>query len=123
MTPVDKVIALDPGEHAMAVRNVASTLDVFRSHFPRRPVLPGVLILDDMVAVARLALGEVDGRWTLVRADRLRYRHFVRPGQAMGIRVDVVGIAGDTATCRAAVSVGDRVVTTADALVLRREVR
>lgn len=117
MATLDRVISVEPGKHAVAVRNVPSTLDVFTTHFERRPVLPGVLILDDIIAVAALAL---DGRWVLDWAEKVRFRHFVEPGHAMQIRVDVVSVYGDSAICSASVSVGERVVSTIRELGLRR---
>ncbi|WP_165961053.1 hypothetical protein [Actinocrispum wychmicini] len=60
-------------------------MDVFATHFPRFPVQPGVLLLDDMVEVARLAVG-VD--WMLTGADKVRYRRFARPGDEVDIEIE-----------------------------------
>jgi 3-hydroxyacyl-[acyl-carrier-protein] dehydratase len=123
MSPLDQVLHTLPGRCAVAVRNVPQTLDVFTTHFPRFPVLPGVLILDDVVAVAGLALaseGTQTGRtWVPARCERLRFRHYVRPGDQMEITVDVLAADLEEAMCRATVRVSGRQVATLQKLVLR----
>lgn len=75
-----------------AVRNVPATLDVFDHHFPRFPVLPGVLILDSMYALAETLLSAVSGRsWSPASAGRIRYRHYVRPGDQLHLRFELAG--------------------------------
>jgi 3-hydroxyacyl-[acyl-carrier-protein] dehydratase len=118
MTPLDRVIGIEPGRAASAVRNVPATLDVFDHHFPRFPVLPGVLILDDVVTVAGLALPS--GGWQLAGANRVRYRHFVRPGDELEIEVTVKDASADTAVCSASARVSGKTVTTIRELHLRR---
>lgn len=118
MTPLDRIVGIEPGRVASAVRNVPQTLDVFDHHFPRFPVLPGVMILDDVVTVAGLALP--DGSWQLSSANRVRYRHFVRPGDELEIEVKIKEAGDDTAVCSASAKVGDKTVTTIRELRLRR---
>ncbi|WP_205856543.1 3-hydroxyacyl-ACP dehydratase FabZ family protein, partial [Phytoactinopolyspora endophytica] len=90
MSGLDRVLEVEPGRTARAIRNVPSTLPLLATHFPRFPVLPGVLILDDLAAVAALTLaaetGPVPG-WRLAGAARIRYRHFVRPGDSAELTV------------------------------------
>ena len=128
MAPLDQIRELDPGRAATAIRHVPNTLEVFTTHFPLFPVLPGVFILDDLVRVARLALGVVksdtgeatEGRiWELVHARRIRFRHFVEPGDSMEISVEVSERDCRTATCSGIVRVDGRTVTTATKLILR----
>lgn len=116
MTSMDRIVSVEPGMRAHAVRHLPSTLDAFATHFPRFPVQPGVLLLDDMVEVARLAIGR---DWVLVSANRVRYRGFARPGDEVDIEVDVIMTDNDTAYCRAVARVVDEQVATARELVLR----
>jgi 3-hydroxyacyl-[acyl-carrier-protein] dehydratase len=126
MTDLDEIIEVVPGRTVTAIRHVPQTLEVFATHFPLFPVLPGVLILDDLVQVARLALQGVArighppvDRWELARAGRIRYRHFVQPGDSMEITVRVTGVVDGSATCQGTVRVDGRPVTIANELVLR----
>ncbi|MBH5338413.1 hydroxymyristoyl-ACP dehydratase [Streptomyces pactum] len=114
MTAFDEVIEVEPGRRAVAARHVTHTLGVFATHFPRFPVLPGVLILDDLVGAARLAAPEPPPgtRWKPVRVRRVRYRHFACPGDRLVFTATVTEDAGDAVTVRAVASVGPRDVTT-----------
>lgn len=107
----DRVVRLDPGHEVVAVRHVPNTLAIFDSHFPRFPVLPGVVLLASVAGLAELVLG---GRWRLTEVSRLRFRHFVGPGDRVEITVRVLG-AGE---CAATVAVDGRTVATARRLRL-----
>ncbi len=121
LVALDRVVSVEPGHRATAVRNVPNTLSIFDSHFPRRPVLPGVLVLGTMAKLARVLLGERPGApWYLTRADRIRYRHFIEPGDQMEIEVEVKDLDERQATLKAVVRVGGKVVTSAGALVMTR---
>lgn len=122
MTAFDEVLDVVPGKRAVAVRHVPATLTVFDSHFPRFPVLPGVLVLDDIVRAARLAAPEVPhgSRWALAEARRVRYRHFAEPGDRLEISVRVTEATESSVTFKAAVSVAGRDITTVRQLRLER---
>jgi 3-hydroxymyristoyl/3-hydroxydecanoyl-(acyl carrier protein) dehydratase len=80
---IDRILEVGPGEYAVAIVNVPNTLTVFDTHFPRFPVLPGVLLLDAMGEVARLVARV--GRQRAVHGAR--FRHYVRPGDQVRITV------------------------------------
>ncbi|MEU8285481.1 hypothetical protein AB0C01_14180 [Micromonospora sp. NPDC048905] len=112
---LDRIVTLEPSRAATAVRNVPSTLDIFDSHFPLFPVLPGVLILGSLAELAGLLMTETfDGTWQLAAAHNVRYRHFVRPGDRMELRVDLIELGA----CSARVLVDGKRVTTVARLVL-----
>ena len=113
-TELDRILSLEPGQGAKAIRNVTNTLEILDSHFPRFPVMPGVLILGSMGELAALLLKEQTGRdWKLAGAKQVRYRHFVQPGDQMEINVQVKDVGGDTAVLKGDVSVDGKPVTTA----------
>jgi 3-hydroxyacyl-[acyl-carrier-protein] dehydratase len=122
MTAFDEVLDVVPGKRAVAVRNVPGTLHVFATHFPRFPVLPGVLILDDIVRAARLAAPKVPrgSRWVLAEARRVRYRHFAEPGDRLEISVTVIETTESSVTFKAAVGVDGRDITTIRQLRLEK---
>ncbi|MTE12541.1 3-hydroxyacyl-ACP dehydratase FabZ family protein [Nocardia aurantiaca] len=82
----DRILEVSPGIRAEALLNVTGTLPFFDSHFPRRPILPGVLLTESMVALAVLAAG--DPLLRLRAADGLRFRRFVTPGDQVRITVE-----------------------------------
>jgi 3-hydroxyacyl-[acyl-carrier-protein] dehydratase len=117
--PLDRVLNLETGVRGTAVKNVPSTLPLLDSHFPNFPVLPGVLLLESMVAVAALVAG--GGSWRLRSAHRVRFRHFVGPGDQVVISAAVTMAAGEIVEATAAAEVGATLVASARRLVLERQ--
>jgi 3-hydroxyacyl-[acyl-carrier-protein] dehydratase len=110
---LDRVLDVVAGERAVAIRNVPSTLAIFDSHFPRFPVLPGVLILGSLGELAALLLAEdTASTWRLAGAETIRYRHFVQPGDQMELTVELKERDADTAVCAGTVKVDGKPVTT-----------
>jgi 3-hydroxyacyl-[acyl-carrier-protein] dehydratase len=115
---LDRIVELGDRE-AVAVRNVPNTLTVFETHFPRFPVLPGVLLLASMAELASALLaGRTRRAWTLGGAEHVRYRHFVRPGDQVTITATVKSVAPREARVAVAATVDGTTVATARALVM-----
>jgi 3-hydroxyacyl-[acyl-carrier-protein] dehydratase len=111
---LDRIVEVEPGVRAVALRNVPNTLAIFDSHFPRFPVLPGVLILGSMGQLAALLLGESGGgTWRLAGAKQVRYRHFVQPGDTMELTVELSSQNESSAVLKATAKVDGKAVTTA----------
>lgn len=115
-TGLDRIVSIE-ADKAVAIRNVTSTLQILDHHFPRFPVMPGVLILGSMGELAAQLLQQSTGRaWRLAGAQQVRYRHFVQPGDQMEISVELKSLEGDTAVLTSSVKVDGKPVTTARAL-------
>ncbi|SOF02681.1 3-hydroxyacyl-[acyl-carrier-protein] dehydratase [Streptomyces sp. OV198] len=112
----DRLLEAVVGERAAAVRNVPATLTCFTDHFPRHPVLPGVLLLESMAALARRAAGP--GTWRLAAVRGVRFTHFVGPGDQVHLSVEVTAHGPHRTECRATARAGGRVVATARVLAL-----
>jgi 3-hydroxyacyl-[acyl-carrier-protein] dehydratase len=118
-TTLDRVVTIDPGRRAVALRNVPNTLAIFDSHFPRFNVLPGVLILGSLGALAARLLEEETGKpWRLAGAGQIGFRHFVQPGDQMELTVELKEQTDDTATLSGEVKVDGKLVTRARQLRL-----
>jgi 3-hydroxyacyl-[acyl-carrier-protein] dehydratase len=108
---LDRIVSVEPGETATALRNVPNTLAIFDSHFPRFPVLPGVLILGSLGALAaELLEAETGAPWRLAGAERVAFRHFVQPGDQLQLVVKLSGRSDSEALLSGEVSVDGRVV-------------
>ena len=113
-TTLDRIVSVEPGKQAVALRNVPNTLSIFDSHFPRFPVTPGVLILGSLGTLAAHLLEEETGkRWKLAGADRVGFRHFVQPGDQMELTVSLKDRTDEEATLSGEVKVDGKVVTRA----------
>jgi 3-hydroxyacyl-[acyl-carrier-protein] dehydratase len=118
---LDRIIAVEPGRRAEAVCNVPSTLAIFDSHFPRFPVLPGVVILGSLAKLAVLLLRESTQReWRLAEAQTVRFRRYVQPGDVMELVVELTGHDAEQAVCTARVCVDGKRVTTIRRLLFVR---
>jgi 3-hydroxyacyl-[acyl-carrier-protein] dehydratase len=112
-TTLDRVVSVGDGK-AEAIRNVPNTLAILDSHFPRFPVMPGVLILGSLGTLcAELLEQETGKRWRLAGADRVGFRHFVQPGDQMVLTVELKNVDGAEATLTGEVTVDGKVVTRA----------
>ena len=117
---VDRVTELEPGKGAKGLRNVPNTLAILDSHFPRFPVLPGILIMGSLAELAGRLLQEQTGRaWRMARAEQVRFRHFIQPGDQMELSVEVVDRTDGEVTLSAKVHVGGKLATRVGARRLR----
>lgn len=119
---IDVVTEVD-ARRGVGLRNVPATLDIFDSHFPRFPVLPGVLVLGSLVELARQVclVTDPDGYWRLLRVRRAQYRHFVKPGDQLELTVDLrMGPANGVSIFGGEARVGSTVVTRVRELHLAR---
>ena len=87
---VDRVIEHVPGERAVAIKNVTLNEPQFMGHFPGRPLMPGVLIVESMAQVGGLIVTQMPdlpkGLFVFAGIDGVRFRRPVVPG---GRRRDV----------------------------------
>ena len=109
---IDTIVVMENGRRAPALCNVPNTLEVFNTHFPRFPVLPGVLILESVSQLASSLLAETGRSWHLQKACQVRFRRFVQPGCQMEIEVEMVHLEDTTALLCGVVKVDQRVMTT-----------
>lgn len=95
---IDRVTVLEPGDRAVAEKDILPTDDVFRGHFPGHPVFPGVLILEALAqtgAVAVLSQPEALGKIILfARADEVRFKRAVLPGDTLRLEMQLTKSRG-----------------------------
>jgi beta-hydroxyacyl-ACP dehydratase FabZ len=94
---IDRVIEIEPDKRIVAIKNVSINEPFFHGHFPKAPVMPGVLTIEAMAqAGAILGLLErkpEDLKNTIVYfmgIDNARFRHPILPGDQMRIVVEVL---------------------------------
>ncbi|MBI2060323.1 MAG: 3-hydroxyacyl-ACP dehydratase FabZ [Nitrospirae bacterium] len=85
---IDRVVELEKGKRAVAIKNVTVNEPIFTGHFPAEPIFPGVLIVEATAQVCGIVASE-DGfrKFYLVGVDGWRFRRPVRPGDQIRIEV------------------------------------
>ena len=95
---VDRVLEVEPGRRIVAVKNVTINEPFFAGHFPGRPVMPGVLIVEAMAqtgAVAVLSEEENRGRIALFAGiDDTRFKRIVEPGDELQLECTLEQVRG-----------------------------
>ncbi len=92
---VDRVLDCVPGEHIRSVKNVTANEQFFNGHFPGRPVMPGVLILEALAQTAGILCFVTAGiypdetvRFYFAGIDKVRFRRPVLPGDQLHARCE-----------------------------------
>ncbi|HEY8394470.1 MAG TPA: 3-hydroxyacyl-ACP dehydratase FabZ [Thermaerobacter sp.] len=115
---VDRILELEPGRRAVGLKCVSANEPFFQGHFPGRPIMPGVLILEAMAqvgAVAVLAVPENRGKLALFAgADRVRWRRPVVPGDRLQLEVEIIAVRGPVGKGRARATVDGELAAEAE---------
>src|ERR671916_1896866 len=95
---VDRVVELEPGKRAVGMKQVTANEPQFTGHFPGRPIMPGVLMVEALAqtaGVAILTLDDYRGKMGLFAGiDECRFRRMVVPGDRLTLTVDVEKLRG-----------------------------
>lgn len=125
---VDRVLELEPGKRTLALKNVTINEPFFVGHFPQRPVMPGVLILEAMAQAAALlslqsAGVEIDEKTLVYFAaiDNARFKRPVEPGDQLLMEITLLRLRQGVQRFHGAARVGDELAAEAEMMcALRR---
>jgi len=97
---VDAILEMERLKRIVGVKNVSITEDYFKGHFPGKPIMPGVLIIEAMAQTGGLLLlQEVPDREKkllyFVAVDDARFRRPVVPGEQLRLEVTVISWRGN----------------------------
>lgn len=116
---IDKITEWNVGDSAEAMKNVALSEDFFDDHFPRHPVMPGVLIIEGMAQVSGLLLEAslkekygLNAKAILTVLERTKFRDIVRPGDTLTYSTEVISVNKTGGKISARALCGDRVAVT-----------
>jgi len=115
---IDRVTILEKGKRATGIKNVTINDYFFRGHFPGRPVMPGVIIVEAMAQVAAvmmLASEENKGKLAFfLSINNVKFRKPVVPGDQLVLEVEAIKVKSKTAQVRGMALVDGKVVAEAD---------
>ncbi|MEL6710152.1 MAG: 3-hydroxyacyl-ACP dehydratase FabZ [Pseudomonadota bacterium] len=109
---VDRIVENSPPDHLVAIKNVTINEPFFQGHFPAKPVMPGVLVIEALAqATGLLSLGHEDvpedSIFYLVGLDKTRFRRPVEPGDQLRLSVNLVKYKRQIGVFRGEAWVGD----------------
>ena len=126
---VDRVLAVDPGKSIKALKNVTINEPFFVGHFPHRPVMPGVLMLEAMAQTAGLLAfadetGTRDPNSVIYFAgiDGARFKRPVEPGDQLVMDVEILRQKAGIFKFKATARVGEDVACEAELMCTQRTV-
>lgn len=124
---LDRVVSFTPGQTLTALKNVTYNEPFFPGHFPRRPIMPGVLILEALAqATGVLAfktaqeLHDANSMYYLVGIDKARFKQPVQPGDQLILEVSLERMRRDVGRFLGEARVDGKVVAAAELLCAKR---
>jgi 3-hydroxyacyl-[acyl-carrier-protein] dehydratase len=116
---IDKVVDMVANERATGIKNLSINENYFQGHFPARPVMPGVLIIEAMAQTAAVlvvhTLGpEAEGKLVyFMSVDNARFRRPVFPGDRLDVHVTKQRHRGNVWRFEGRAKVGDNLMAEA----------
>lgn len=118
---LDKVISCTPQETLTALKNVTINEPFFEGHFPHRPVMPGVLILEAMAQASAILASydlediDVENRvYYFTGIDKARFKRPVEPGDQIIIEVNIARRIKNMWKCTGVAKVNDELAASAE---------
>lgn len=113
---VDRILEYETGQSIVGIKNVTFNEPQFMGHFPGRPVMPGVLIIEAMAQVSAVLVSKTinakpgEKLVYFMGIDHAKFRQIVQPGDTLYIHVKIDQRRGDAWKFSAIAKVGDKIV-------------
>lgn len=115
---IDRIEDYEPGEYAVGYKCVTYREDFFKGHFPQKPVMPGVLILEALAqtgAVAILSVPENKGKIAFFGGvNKCRFKGMVFPGDVLRLETKIIKRKGPVGVGEATATVDGKIVASAE---------
>jgi 3-hydroxyacyl-[acyl-carrier-protein] dehydratase len=126
---VDRVLELEPGKRIIALKNVTMNEPFFTGHFPHRPVMPGVMMLEALAQASAILAFDTTGVrpddktvFYFVGIDNARFKRPVEPGDQLMLHSTVERSRAGIVKFNTKEMVGDAVAVEADLMCTMRRV-
>ncbi|MDY6978251.1 MAG: 3-hydroxyacyl-ACP dehydratase FabZ [Pseudomonadota bacterium] len=126
---IDKVLECEPGKSLVGIKNVTHNEPYFIGHFPTRPIMPGVLILEALAQATGILAFQTVGRkpdgtslYYFVGIDNARFKQPVIPGDQLRLEVEYTRQMRGIWKFDGRAKVDDKVVCSAELMCAEREV-
>lgn len=126
---VDRVLEIEKHKTLVAIKNVSANEPFFQGHFPQKPVMPGVLILEALAqATGLLAFssiekgGERNSLYYLVGIDKARFKRPVEPGDQLRLAIETTKVKRGIWVFNARATVDGETVASAEIMCTERKI-
>ena len=119
---VDRVMEIEPDKRILAYKNITQNEPFFTGHFPGKPIMPGVLIIEALAQAGGLLtqlshIGETDNRmFYMVKVESARFKKMVVPGDRLDLDVTIKRVIRNMAVYEGIARVDGVEVATAEVL-------
>jgi 3-hydroxyacyl-[acyl-carrier-protein] dehydratase len=112
---IDRILEIEKGKRAITLKNVSTDEPYFLGHFPKEPMMPGVLILEAMAQTGGLAFESSfeknkEGVPVLANVEEFRVKRRVIPGDQLIIKAEVLRIFSNLAKVKVLAKVKEEIV-------------
>ena len=113
---LDRVLELEPGKKVVAIKNITVNEEFFNGHFPGKPILPGVLIIEAMAQAAILLFYKEGAAVTdkkmayYLGAVKVKFLNPVSPGDQLKITIEPIKLLSGQGLVSALAQAGDKEV-------------
>ena len=126
---VDRVLEIDRGKRIKALKNVSINEPYFSGHFPHRPVMPGVLMLEALAQAAALLAFDMLGTtpddktvYYFAGIDGARFKRPVEPGDQLTLEVTLDRMKAGIFKFKACAKVGEEIAVEAELMCTMRTI-
>ncbi|MCK5523512.1 MAG: 3-hydroxyacyl-ACP dehydratase FabZ [Thiomargarita sp.] len=126
---IDRVLDYTVGEYLVAIKNVTYNEPFFQGHFPHRPIMPGVLVIEAMAQATGILSfktaelqPEGNSLYYLVGIDKARFKQPVEPGDQLLIEVKLIRTTHGIWKYAATAKVDDKLVASANLMCMKRDI-
>ncbi len=121
---IDEIVEMEIGKKIVAKKYIKAEDFWFKGHFPEKPVVPGVLLIEMLAqagAVSMLSMEEHKGKiGFLGGVDKAKFRRMVVPGDVVTLEVEIIKVKGPVGVGKAVAHVdGEKAVTAEISFVLK----
>jgi 3-hydroxyacyl-[acyl-carrier-protein] dehydratase len=122
---IDRILEIVPNQRLVAIKNVSANEEFFNGHFPTKPVMPGVLIIECMAQAAGLVM-LIDEKHQgkipyFTGIDNARFRRAVVPGDQLRLEIEVTRVKGNYGCVKAVAKVEGQVAAEAELMFIVSE--
>jgi 3-hydroxyacyl-[acyl-carrier-protein] dehydratase len=119
---VDRVLEIEPGKRLVAIKNVTFDEHFFQGHFPGKPIMPGVLIVEAMAEASGILVHKTvesdDNMVYFMSIDKVKFRKPVVPGDQLVLEVEPLQVRGKVYKFKGEAKVDGKVVCEAEFMAM-----